>query len=203
MKKSLPERRFKVQSHKDEASGQYRWASVAVCGGCGNQQPIISSKNNALPDEFVSTKLRQMGWEIASRKQNDTCPACIAANQQRKAMKPEPVSTEPRIATREEKRKIRVALDEHYDDRAGQYSGVMTDEKLAASLTVPRAWVADIREEYYGPARTEDQIKFLGRINQLENRATVIEAEALAVAERAEKLRTEAGQLRRDAEKLK
>lgn len=61
----------------------------------------------------------------------------------------------PRTPTREDNRRIRDALDEHYDERAGAYHGSMRDKTLAGKLIVPVAWVAAVREQFFGPDKCE------------------------------------------------
>lgn len=198
--------RFKAGSHQTNTG--YRWTSGIVCGGCGAEQTIISSKNSPLPDVMLARKFSQMGWWVGARRVDDACPKCIQANRERRAIKVADacnnrVAAAPaREATREDKRRIRGALDDHYDDRRQMYVDHWTDQKLADKLSVPRAWVANIREEFYGPAQTEEAVKLLGPINELESKATRLESDALSVAERAEKLKAEIAAMRTQVERL-
>lgn len=53
----------------------------------------------------------------------------------------------------EQRLKIRFALDQHFDDKIGEYLGNESDESIAASLDVPLEWVTTIRDVGYGPLR--------------------------------------------------
>ena len=57
----------------------------------------------------------------------------------------------PRQPSREDKRKIRDALDAVYLTDKGVYAGAETDASVAKRLDVPRAWVSAEREDAYGP----------------------------------------------------
>lgn len=58
----------------------------------------------------------------------------------------------PPISTLEERRRIRDALDAHYDEGAGRYRSSFSDKALAATLNVPEKWVRDLREAMgFGP----------------------------------------------------
>lgn len=58
--------------------------------------------------------------------------------------------SEPRQPTVSQRRAIRDALDESYDEDARRYRKDGSDEKLATKLNVPRAWVTEIRSMFYG-----------------------------------------------------
>lgn len=74
----------------------------------------------------------------------------MAAAEQARASARGPGLTEP---TREQKRAINARLGEVHNGEG--YADAWTDEKLGAELNVPRKWVADIREEFHGPAINE------------------------------------------------
>ncbi|WDS38343.1 hypothetical protein W2_gp033c [Caulobacter phage W2] len=55
--------------------------------------------------------------------------------------------------TRDQKRAINAKLTEVHNGQG--YADAWTDEKVAESLGVPRAWVTEIRDEFHGPAVNE------------------------------------------------
>jgi hypothetical protein len=62
----------------------------------------------------------------------------------------------PPVSTPEERRRIREALDTHYDEALGRYRQSFSDKSLAAKLNVPAKWVTDLREANgYGPDANE------------------------------------------------
>lgn len=66
----------------------------------------------------------------------------------------------PRQPEREDKRRILAKLDDVCCSEEVGYSGNWSDEKVAATLSVPPAWVRDLREEFHGDnASNEDSDK--------------------------------------------
>lgn len=59
-----------------------------------------------------------------------------------------PTSTRP---SSDQRLKIRFALDQHFDDKLGEYLGDESDQSIADSIGVPIAWVETIREVAYAP----------------------------------------------------
>ncbi len=69
---------------------------------------------------------------------------------ERPVMKPVPPPAGVREPSRDDKRRILEALSARYVSEEVGYSGDWTDDKLAASLSVPMAWVRDLRVEFHG-----------------------------------------------------
>lgn len=65
--------------------------------------------------------------------------------------------SKPRDPTPADRRRILDQLDIDYDDKAIGYLNGLSDEKMAAKMGVPRAWVTKVREEYCGPDITVEQ----------------------------------------------
>ncbi len=107
--------------------------------------------------EFVESghaesHFRSIGWTIGSRPKADRCPDCTArqtsTNQKVVPLKPE---EKPREMSREDRRIVFAKIDELYlDDKTG-YSPPWTDGAVARDLGVPRVWVAQVRDELFGP----------------------------------------------------
>lgn len=99
----------------------------------------------------------------------------------------------------DDKRRINKALAEYYRDDGKGYKGEETDQTLSARLSVPMAWVANIRRENFGSpekvvdldafkrqlaalrenidAVTKDVENALDRITRFENSIEKVEAE--------------------------
>lgn len=60
-----------------------------------------------------------------------------------------PQADPPPAMDREDRRIITEKLDDVYGDRG--YRGSWTDTTLARDLNVPRAWVSEVREAFFGP----------------------------------------------------
>lgn len=95
----------------------------------------------------------------------------------------------PRQPTREDKRKIRDALDACYLTDKGVYAGAETDASVAKRLDVPRAWVSAEREDAYGPDACEDDGKDAVQLQAMAAALKQREVEALELASAFEVLR--------------
>lgn len=62
-----------------------------------------------------------------------------------------PKAEPPREMGREDRRIITDKLDEVYDEKAVRYRSPWTDAAVARDLGVPRAWVGEVREQFFGP----------------------------------------------------
>lgn len=106
------------------------------------------------------------------------------------------VADAPRQPTREDRRRIREALDAHYLTDRQCYAKAHSDASLAASLKLPRAWVTDEREAAYGPEGCEADSEHIARLAKLETAAEALETRGLELATEAERLKGEAAKLR-------
>lgn len=95
----------------------------------------------------------------------------------------------PRQPSREDKRKIRDALDAVYLTDKGVYAGAETDASVAKRLDVPRAWVSAEREDAYGPDACEDDGKDAVQLQALSAALKKGESDALELAGAFEALR--------------
>jgi hypothetical protein len=148
--------------------------------------PIVYEKN-----------FRSKGWFIGNGPRMDKCPNC------QKPKKPdlkvvnnmETAKVEaPREMTREDRRIISAKLEDVYlKDR---YDAPWTDAAVARDLGVPRAWVIDVRDQFFGPAGSNDEFDdFLERaapvISDLKNLNKSVQAQldqAKAIASRVEEI---------------
>lgn len=122
--------------------------------------PIMVLNN---PDQSMS-KLRRQGW--AQVKNRLYCPDCEATRKLRDqpkekdmAIKTENV-TQLRQPTIEQRRQIVEMLVITYDGDAKRYKGTDTDKTIADALGngVMPGWVAEIREQNFGPAGGNEEI---------------------------------------------
>lgn len=68
------------------------------------------------------------------------------------------VTEDVRKPTIGDRRKIMDALEAGYDEQAERYKGGLSDQAVAENLKVPRRWVVDVREQFFGAHdRNEEQ----------------------------------------------
>lgn len=79
-----------------------------------------------------------------------------------------PKADQPRSMTREDRRIIFEKLNDVYLDEARGYAPGNSDKSVAESLGCPRAWVAQIRDENFGAARDNEDVRdLLAKIDAL------------------------------------
>lgn len=95
-------------------------------------------------------------WVVGSSPRKDLCPvhAKLSRRKGTKAMPDAtaPAAEKPREMTREDRRIINDKLDEVYGN--GAYKTPWTDSAVARDLGVPRDWVAQVRDQFFGDAGT-------------------------------------------------
>ncbi|PQO23101.1 hypothetical protein C2I36_09535 [Rhodobacteraceae bacterium WD3A24] len=109
----------------------------------------------------------------------------------------------PRRPDRRTRRRILDELEGCYDDAAGRYAGDNTDQKVGKRLGVPWAWVAEIREDFFGDANSNEQAEQIARrLDEAEKALTAREEEALALAASCEAERKRVAELKAEIEHL-
>lgn len=111
--------------------------------------------------------------------------------------------TPPGEASRIQKRIINTKLEEVYGDETTGYKTPWTDAAVAKDLSVPVAWVVAIREEFFGPAADNSEIRdMLSRVTDASLAATkvldqakAIRIEAAGMVERVNSLSKEATEI--------
>lgn len=176
-----------------------------ICDGCGAEVVFTcdyesGSARRKVGREWAPNqgqairKAAGLGWSRVKGK--DRCPICEAA---RKATQTPPIvipetsmaqtaalpadNVAPiRQPSREQKREIMALLDAAYDIEAQRYRGKDTDKTVAEALGpgVLWGWVAEIREEFFGPAGGNAEMDEI----EAELRAALKEVEAQIAASR-------------------
>lgn len=144
-----------------------------ICGTIG--QWAFADKPSP---QHASKHFCRLGWQINERKRQAVCPACIRVVKTNVAaiapglVAPLTLKTEtdtmtstttstPRELTINQKAAVRLLLDKHFDDAAGQYLDGYTDQKIGAEASVPWASVKQLRELAYGPLREPAELEKL------------------------------------------
>ncbi|REF69937.1 hypothetical protein [Paracoccus versutus] len=144
----------------------------AICDYCGREEVVtcdyLGRSNGAQKPNVgqINRKLTGQGWDVRSGKLH--CPSCAAhkrafAQQEKQELTVSQTNAEtrdPPEASREQKRLIIMALEEAYDVSAQRYRGGQTDATLASELGngIRAGWVAEKREELFGPAGGNEEI---------------------------------------------
>lgn len=160
----------------------HHWAPT--CDGCGKIEKIRCERSND-PPVWAERKLQAKGWRCGQRL---LCPDCL---HKRKA-RPEPVMSTPlntldpivvapRSPNSPDRRRVREALLDHYDEDKGRYFQAHSDVSLAAKLDVPRAWVSELREVMgLGADVCEAQDAYDKELGEIKAEIAAINADVLA-----------------------
>lgn len=169
-----------------------------VCDDCEKSVEVACAYKNRKPDEHAArTKAQQLlGWQYIKRKLY--CDACVRDRKQR-GMKdqPEPPGQTPREPTREQKREIDDLLRDVYDIDAGCYRQGDTDETVAAGLEVMPGWVAQIREDRFGPDGGNQEM------SEIEEALQAMRVDLAAVTEKIATLQVGINECARIAQELR
>lgn len=150
--------------------GANRSAHKIVCAQCGVADHITgSASGHGLPDSVAAKKFTQRGWDT----RRSLCSDCSTARPTKGApmsysngrgtaaatpvapMRAEP----PRAPTREDNKIIHAKISEVWGGDDVGYLGDWTDEKIAKDLGVPRAWVTDIRVDWFGDVKSNEELR--------------------------------------------
>lgn len=166
-----------------------------ACARCGAHADA-SANGPSLPPEAIANLFRARGWGVSLRRRADhLCADCAGKSARHRgdtatmirtgdsrgknesAPPPAPARADPPpMPTREDKRIIFAKLEEVYLDESRGYSDGWTDHKVAGDLNVPRAWVAMVRDDNFGPDRTGEELRAL----TAEIAAALAEAQTIA-----------------------
>lgn len=175
-----------------QEAGRPVTARPIICAECGTQDIFRLTDSASQSVRMATVYFERRGWVIGRKAAKDLCPACRDVkrqeHQERRAlrearpakemavMKPKTtpnlaVAEPPREATRENKQLIHMKLAEVYIEKpggAGHYERGWSDEKLARDLGVPRAWVSQIRKDFFGEGEGgEDVAELLVKVDAL------------------------------------
>lgn len=137
-----------------------------ICDDCGREDTVAARHGRDGSDGHgqAVSKIQRLGWSyIGKRLRCGTCEAKrkvekMAAKTEQKT----PAETAPREPTRVQKREIMDILSEVYDHDRQCYCGGETDDTVAKVLNVMPGWVAGIRDEFFGPGGSNDDMAALG-----------------------------------------
>lgn len=201
-------------------------ALYITCGedGCSVTADFINTGRSKSNPDYAIKDWRRQGWYIGSNDHRDRCPVHNKKAPGRREQPEEsavqkvvPINhssveksfqgqltqaaiiaaKEVREPDREDKRIIFDKLTDVYVDVLTGYRDDWTDDKVAADLNCPRAWVEAIRDEFFGPAIGAHHT------NDLEDRYRQLEAELKEIVTKIPDIMLGMDALRADIQKLK
>lgn len=208
-------RAFALESVRRGDEGFQR-AFVMRCGGsredgsaCESRLDITVHKSTEWPPEAVNKRAVQKGWRLGKKPTEDRCPDCIRREHPRKGnvveLKPtKPTAETPSKPDRDAKRIIFAKLEEVYVGEPHGYAAGWGDQRVAGDLHVPRAWVAEIRGEFFGDAKGNEEAEaLLAEIEKLRPRLEAFARDRQAFVQTSERLAADVTRLLRAVEDVK
>lgn len=158
---------------------------VIRCGACKRREefPVNAMRCNIADDSreqrMAENKFKRAGWEVSNRRPaDDRCPDCRKHKENPMANThaqqtnskpngadhdPDPVYVPPppeaHFPNYDQKGYINIALQQHYESPVAGYKSGWTDSRVAADLGYPVEWVAEIRENMFGPVADNPEIR--------------------------------------------
>ncbi|HEV2673272.1 MAG TPA: hypothetical protein VGV37_01940 [Aliidongia sp.] len=179
---------YRITTLKSEG-GAIERRFAALCGAC-NESTMLPERDLTIPPIAVRQKFGRIGWIVAERNaRHNRCPNCQGTKRDKTTMAAPLKPVQPTGPTIAQMFQVGSQLDDHFDEKAGRYEAGWTDERISTELNIPRAFVAQVREEGpWGKIRSFDDLDALkaeagtlkGMIADFEKR--VIDAERKRVS---------------------
>lgn len=159
---------------------------------CGKRFDVPRAKSDRTP-QVIANMARRKGWSVNIKKHSVICPDCECKGKEpmpkTATIKP-PSETPPRVMDKEDRRKIFRAIDEAYDGNG--YCSPVTDQSIADELKVPWGWVAQIRDENFGPAGPDPElVAMMKKLEEFRLHLTKLEEKAMDAAAATESMSKE------------
>lgn len=135
--------------------------------------------------QTVHQQLKRFDWKIYGKKL--TCDQCVALKKESKLQKKINNVTVMREPTRAQKRAITQLLEDVYDVDRGCYTKAETDKTVANVLGdgILFGWVAQIREDMFGPDGNENDQLSIGEahlwVDKADKQIKAFEAQVAAL----------------------
>lgn len=182
------------------------------CGATEEVGRRGSSKGGILPPEAIARFFASRGWKVGQTARKDRCPECFhktkpakkpaeqegadqMATKVQEVRPPRPGASEepPREMKKDDRRIIFGKLDEVYIDERSGYCKDWNDERVSKELGCPRAWVAQVRDENFGPQKSDQSEE----VSHLKFKIESLEKDAHALDKEAERISGEVAEARK------
>lgn len=166
---------FEAGAFRFEGETRLRPGLRIFCSECHKAYALrftTSGGGRAVPQEFAEQRFRSKGWHVGRNRRQDVCPKCLSKpvptkpkivaepvpepKQEAKMSEnvvpitPPPAPAPVRTPTPSDRRKILDRIEDAQLITGDGYKLGASDETIAKGLGVPRAWVADVREQMFG-----------------------------------------------------
>lgn len=157
-----------------------------VCVSCGTKGEWRITQRRP-PPEILPKHFITQGWDL---RRSPTCPECAKKRKSKmssNAPTNAPSATANSDAARRNKRLVIVALEDYFDEAGRCYRGASSDKTVGDELGLAPAFVASVREEFFGKLAEPDDV------TKLRNEVAAIAARTQAITEEISRLRQKNG----------
>jgi hypothetical protein len=176
--------------------GDSQTKAMKITCGCGAVGYFPHERgSNRKPPNAAAQHFQNIGWQVGNAPKKDVCPDCLRKPKRKEGTTmatTKPVAEAPREMTRDDRRIINDKLDSVYSQDA--YKAPWTDSAVAKDLGnsavakdlgVPRDWVAQVRDQFFGPAGSNPLFDdYLAQRDALKLEYATVLAEQKALGER-------------------
>lgn len=120
-----------------------------ICGDCvakERTEKLERKKAAALPKMEAIMPANVIALATKTIMQKEAAPMAVEVEK-------------PPVMSREDRRIIFAKINDVYVDENVGYDNGWSDKRVAEDLNVPRAWVAEVREEHFGPEASNDEAR--------------------------------------------
>lgn len=175
-KNSLPKgERYWAAQFDATSDGRRRAYHVVQCATCPVQLVLTTNSTAEMAANVIRKRAQFYGWVIGSTHRKDRCPACAGRQpksnvipiKSEESTMPEPTILQrasdepPRTMDVDDRRVIFTKLTEIYIGKEEGYAAPWTDQTVSKDLGVPLAWVVEVRDQFFGPARDNTEVREL------------------------------------------
>ncbi len=148
-----------------DPDSKHRSGIMIECADCGVTAFHAPNSGGRFPPSAAETRFARDGWTVGKGPRRDYCPKCTKAREQKQKgsnvvelSKQQPAAL-PRVMSRDDRRLIIAEIKGCWDEEKRRYMDGWHDEKIAQSLGahVPKAWVTEVREDYFGDSGSNEQ----------------------------------------------
>lgn len=193
-------------------SGAYRFADDRnlrpglriYCSECtGHEDVQTNIRACEVPQNFADRMFRNKGWAIGKDRRYDVCPKCQEMERERRELRRQenvarqkeegemekvtaisPAQIVVRAPTPADRRKIFDAIEEASVPTGTGYKLGQSDESLCKALGLPKAWVAEVRQQMFGFADASDILREArGELLEITKEQEAIKAEIGTLAD--------------------
>lgn len=153
-----------------DPASRHRSGIRIQCADCNAEAFFAPNSGGRFPPSAAETHFRRDGWTVGKGPRRDFCPKCTAKQAEKQKGSnvvelPKLKAPEPRSMTRDDRRLIVAEIKGCWDEEKARYMDGWHDERIAQTLGshVPKAWVTEVREDYFGESGSNEQFDELMR----------------------------------------